>query len=620
MASPTPFRLFVLGELPPDKCDGELVVLADYRQIRAVARSPLVPGETTALRAAIQDLRGFVEMSSPSLDRRQLELLGGSLFDLVILGAVRDLFVTATAQREELVPFELFIESSALASWPWEYLFDASTRMFVCREFHPISRGVFGLTFATSARAQRACLRVLVVIGSAIDDDELDASEEVALVERVFATHLKQGTCELVAERLTVRELTTRLQQRRGELDILHFLGHAGFDVARGEGFLRLRKAGPGETTKLYANDLAQACAESGIRLAFLNGCETARTAVAESPARSSVAAALLGRGIAAVVAHQFAVPNNGAHFFAGVFYEMLAAGSPLGDAVRAGRTAMGYTEDGRFPDWGIPVLYTRDPQAIVFARVATRSGDTMRGDVGNGGSRGGMLESLSAGSAPERAPAAAPRAQTKVPRPLTVAIVDIDARAGFLGALLEAANRVQRYYDFHIAYLPVPLGAMRTGIGGTKLPQLFVPAIEDFAAATPDQLGADCVCFLTCHPIAGVDEDGAYGNHFAAPSERNPAVSFVSTADLRDFARAAGTTFAKTALMVCLSIVVAMDARWSLEYHDETEGCLFDYCQNRSDMIVGLRKMRFDHAACRAKITDERLLAAIDAIIALDG
>src|SRR5256885_1796311 len=52
------------------------------------------------------------------------------------------------------------------------------------------------------------------------------------------------------------------------------------------------------ETTRLYANDFAQAVADSRIRLAFLNACETARAAVAEDPARSPVAAALLQRGV----------------------------------------------------------------------------------------------------------------------------------------------------------------------------------------------------------------------------------------------------------------------------------------------------------------------------------
>jgi hypothetical protein len=91
--------------------------------------------ELEAIRKAILDLRGFIEAGSPVLERRFLEELGGRLFDLVIRSQVRDLFITATAQRRDFVPFELFIESSTLASWPWEYLFDTGARMSCAASF-----------------------------------------------------------------------------------------------------------------------------------------------------------------------------------------------------------------------------------------------------------------------------------------------------------------------------------------------------------------------------------------------------------------------------------------------------------------------------------------------------
>lgn len=76
--------------------------------------------------------------------------------------------------------------------------------------------------------------------------------------------------------------------------------------------------------------------------------------------------------------------------------------------------------------------------------------------------------------------------------------------------------------------------------------------------------------------------------------------------------------SFAKSMLRLCLSMLVATDLRYRICFHDQTVGCLFDYCENRSDIVVGLRKMRFDHDICRNAIKDEDQLNAIDKLIAL--
>jgi hypothetical protein len=121
----------------------------------------------------------------------EIQARGSRLFDLVIRAAVRDLSVTATAQRDGFAPFELFVESSTLASWPWEYLFDTGIRMFVCREFHPISRSMFDQTLPIAVGPSRARLRLLVVIGST--GDEIDAQEAVELLKSVCTPTTSPG-------------------------------------------------------------------------------------------------------------------------------------------------------------------------------------------------------------------------------------------------------------------------------------------------------------------------------------------------------------------------------------------------------------------------------------------
>lgn len=87
-------------------------------------------------------------------------------------------------------------------------------------------------------------------------------------------------------------------------------------------------------------------------------------SAPTENPARSSIAAALLDRGIPAVVASQFSLPDNSAHFLASTIYNALLTGKPIGDAIRDGRNAVSFADAAKFFDWGIPVLYSTNAQS----------------------------------------------------------------------------------------------------------------------------------------------------------------------------------------------------------------------------------------------------------------
>jgi hypothetical protein len=62
------------------------------------------------------------------------------------------------------------------------------------------------------------------------------------------------------------------------------------------------------------------------------------------------------------------------------------------------------------------------------------------------------------------------------------------------------------------------------------------------------------------------------------------------------------------------------LEQRWEdLGYHDESVGCLFDFCEQHRDLVAGLKRMKFDHPECRNQINDPEQLAAIDALLATD-
>jgi hypothetical protein len=113
--------------------------------------------------------------------------LGSKLFDLVIRGHVRSLFDMATGQREGFLPLELFLEDYTIAGWPWEYLYDSTNQMFICQEFHPISRGIFGFFPGAALTTPRRKVRVLLLLGVRRDDPETTPEEEVKWIREVDA-------------------------------------------------------------------------------------------------------------------------------------------------------------------------------------------------------------------------------------------------------------------------------------------------------------------------------------------------------------------------------------------------------------------------------------------------
>jgi hypothetical protein len=68
-----------------------------------------------------------------------------------------------------------------------------------------------------------------------------------------------------------------------------------------------------------------------------------------------------------------------------------------------------------------------------------------------------------------------------------------------------------------------------------------------------------------------------------------------------------------------CIGVILNQQG---LETHPEDEeavGCPLDFCFNRDDIKVGLKKMRFDHEDCRSQIEDAGLLKAIDRLLKLE-
>jgi hypothetical protein len=154
---------------------------------------------------------------------------------------------------------------------------------------------------------------------------------------------------------------------------------------------------------------------------------------------------------------------------------------------------------------------------------------------------------------------------------------------------------------------------------------------LEEYLRTTPKDLNVDKVCCLTRCRVAGVFDNGKpFADYRYSALNSTEDVVIISTHKLREYAREAAVSYAKATLYICLSSIVASDVRYDkfiptasdTEHpyiHQETAGCLFDECDNRDDLVVGLKRMKFDHEKCRFKIKDPDHVAAIDALLALE-
>ena len=419
---------------------------------------------------------------------------------------------------------------------------------------------------------------------------------------------LAEGSVELKVMRATSPEQMQK-ELLRNRYDVLHFFGHAAYDPKRKQGYLKFH--GPGEKpATFYAVDFANLLIEQQIRLVFLNACETARGGETEDPARSSVATALLERGIPAVIAAQFSMPDNNAHRLAAMIYDSLVSGLPLVDALRNGRLAMRFSDDAKFCDWGIPVLYSFDPDLVIFKATKQRWAKKFQVALQSEN----VLKALARESDPE-GPSVFAAGTRKYPhqgRPkVTVALMDIDSKVGFLPEIVQKANAAQKYFYLKVAYAPIPGGSFRDRKGAEKT--FVLERVKDYLKDLTGDLKADRVCCLTECMI----DDGEESDLFASDIEENPNVSVISTFDLRRYSREANVPFAKSVLFLCLAMLTVNQP--GLEFHKETAECMLDYCYERDDIVLGLKHMKFDHKFCRDQIKDAGLLRAIDTLLTLE-
>jgi CHAT domain-containing protein len=206
---------------------------------------------------------------------------------------------------------------------------------------------------APADQVERSRLRVLLVADPR--DNLPNAVPEAEAIRAALG-----GRADVIVEHLYREDATVarvKAELARGYHDVFHYAGHANFDeLERDRGGLVLADG------TLTAADLPAISPQ----LVFLSACESGRLRDLEPgppPPRvrgngRPLAEVFVRAGVRAFVGTFYVVDDANARAFASAVHGQLAAGKPLGDAMRAARRAL---YDGRRPDWGNFLLYGDD-------------------------------------------------------------------------------------------------------------------------------------------------------------------------------------------------------------------------------------------------------------------
>jgi hypothetical protein len=431
------FHLVVLPRSETDKRNSQ--ILAHYGSARVLEdfflggvdsnagkRWQTIIGFNKRIKNYVNDSKG--EMPSEP----ELQNFGEVLFETLFPGAVRRLYDTARSlQRSERLNVILTSTIPWVADNPWEFAYDPVRKTALAAEELHFVRNVMTAVPAEIINDQQK-LSILVASSQPIGLGKLSVEEEQAVIRRGFEPLREAGLADVEAlARATPATLHGYVST--GRFSVLHFIGHGEYDANRDKGFLIFQDE-QGNPYPLDDRSVREILCGRGIRLVFLNACETGQGGRADF--NSGVAPALVKGGVPIVVANQYKVLDTSATFFAQHFYWALAQGMSVGEAAREARIAVNYSLSGESIDWAVPVLYARDPNSRLCPK---RQIDfrTMPSPAVRVAGRRSVAQHI-----------------------VRIAVWDTHSQFPDLRSTLDEMNAEQKFYGFEIVDLSVPIDA----------------------------------------------------------------------------------------------------------------------------------------------------------------
>jgi hypothetical protein len=191
--------------------------------------------------------------------------------------------------------------------------------------------------------------------------------------------------------------------------------------------------------------------------------------------------------------------------------------------------------------------------------------------------------------------------------------IVDFDNGLTNLPQLCQRLNSLQNFFHFNHPNVALTRRRPRRFEGA---PNLYISSLpRSLYEQKSERLNVDLVACLTQYLLAFEDEDGLFWNYLSAPSTRDDTFLFISTNQLYEAAKEAGCTFEKGIVYNVLSQLIVYFAA-DLGFHTEVRGCILDFCDDRSVMVKGMKRMRLC-ADCSTRMKNAELKSVVGAILA---
>ncbi len=373
-----------------------VLVLDDFDPAAGSYTIQLLPGKSWGEPAKVPVELKFDEIE-PLLDNLEADNttgpevvgLGMALADRLLPGKLRAAFLQAVNDcgPNEGLRLRLQIRSTRLQQIPWEYCWvetqqakdPRSNFIVVSPKISLVRHPVLSEPVPPLELGKRKSLRLLATMANPRTPgvELLNLSKEKRLLERVFRP-IKMVTWEPILDNIDEATLDSGLAQKP---ELFHFSGHGKFLEEEQEGSLVLvedASSARREPAYLQAGILAKKLSLGGVRLAYLGACESSRVG-GVSP-WTGIAPALIAGGVPAVVAMQYRVDDDMATVFSRAFYTNLLDGLTVDEAITAGRIAV-FSQSGEDGvQWGVPTLYLRAENGVLFSDLAERRAESQRG------------------------------------------------------------------------------------------------------------------------------------------------------------------------------------------------------------------------------------------------
>lgn len=355
-----PFELYLLHS----KTNGHSMSLARYKGNIAINEAVVEEDVMGTLSKFGTQIEHSLLGACDRPDDEQLREFGSRLFEMCISKDIAELY--RQIPGDDTVSIQVMCNSSKLESLPLEYLQSPNSDDWprldrtVVRIVPTINAPKFAGPFNTPK-----VLRVLLVSANPKDTRKISAEGERQRIEEAFSAWISPENVKLtVVEQATYERCHDALMTVKPH--IFHFSGHGQINTkGKVELLFETDKRGSQPTP---ANKLCGLLRGRDIRLAIFSSCYSGAT-----PLKSdfvSLTKVLVKEGIVpAVLANQFAIPDQTVANYIGKFYKQLLATGSVDLATAEARVALNDAfGDYSALEWGIPVLYRHSKANLIFA------------------------------------------------------------------------------------------------------------------------------------------------------------------------------------------------------------------------------------------------------------